>query len=207
VTRFRDPHGEDGNPEPTRAAKHATEKDAGFCKKLQQTKGLFAVLARNLCLAVAGVVLGAGSGCGTKASNFVKVSGVVTLDGAPLAGAKVTYYPSSGEAPALGITDGAGKFQLSTFDMKTLKSAEGALPGDYRVTVEMPAPAGRNPGSADGLEVGHIEREKAMTQKAARKASEVKVLHANYGDVSTTPLKQVIPPQGTVELNLTKTGT
>jgi hypothetical protein len=163
------------------------------------------VPARNLCLATLAAVF-LGVGCGSKANNFVKVSGIVTLDGAPLAGAKVTYYPSSGEAPAVGISDSAGRFQLSTFDLKTLKSNDGALPGDYRVTVEMPSPAGRNPGSSDGLRVGHIDREKAMA-KGGRKAPEVKVLHANYGDVSTTPLKQVVPPQGAVELKLTKNGT
>jgi hypothetical protein len=171
-------------------------------------KGPFAVPACNLCLATPAVLmLGACLGCGTKANNFFKVSGIVTLDGAPLPGAKVTYYPSLGEAPALGVTDSAGKFQLSTFDLKTLKSTDGALPGEYKVTVEMPSSAGRNPGSADGLEVGHIEREKAMASKGGRKATEVKVLHANYGDVATTPLKQVVPPQGAVKLKLTKSGT
>jgi hypothetical protein len=168
-------------------------------------KGPFAVPARNLCLPTLAAVL-LGVGCGSKANNFVKVSGIVTLDGAPVADAKVTYYPSSGEAPALGIADSAGRFQLSTFDLKSLKSNDGALPGEYRVTVEMPSPTGRDPGSPDGLRVGHIDREKAMA-KGGRKTTDVKVLHANYADVSTTPLKQVVPPPGTVELKLTKTGT
>ena len=96
------------------------------------------------------------SGCGAKASNTVKVSGIVTLDGVPLADAKVTYYPASGDAPPMGITNSAGRFELTTFDMKTLKSTDGALPGEYKVTVVMPTPAGRNPDSGDGLKTGHM---------------------------------------------------
>jgi hypothetical protein len=168
------------------------------------TNGSFATIARNLCLATLAIVwLGASSGCGTKASNFVKVSGLVTLEGAPIEGAKVTYYPSSGDAPSLGVTDAKGKFELSTFDMKTLKSTDGALPGEYKVTVEMPSPAGRSP--ADAMEGEHMKGRARPTP--AGKEKEAKVLHANYADVSKTPLKQVVPPQGAVELKLTKSGT
>ena len=163
-----------------------------------------AILTRSVGLAVLAVVwLGASCGCGTKASNFVKVSGVVMLEGVPLEGAKVTYYPSSGEAPSLGVTDAKGKFELSTFDMKTLKSADGALPGEYKVTVEIPSPAGRSP--ADAMEAEHMKGKGRPT--AAAKEKEARVLHANYADVSKTPLKQVVPPQGAVEFKLTKSGT
>jgi hypothetical protein len=159
------------------------------------------------CLAtLAALVFGAATGCGTKASNSVKVVGIVSLDGAPLEGAKVTYYPSSGDAPPMGVSDSSGRFELSTFDMKTRESTDGALPGEYKVTVEIPNPSGRNPGSPDGLEQGR-EREKASALKGAGKKKEPQVLHANYGDVSKTPLKQVVPPQGAVELKLTKSGT
>jgi hypothetical protein len=161
----------------------------------------------RLCWATLAIVLlGAASGCSSKATNFVKVSGIVTLEGVPLEGAKVTYYPASGDAPALGVTNRAGRFELSTFDLKTVKSSDGALPGEYKVTVELPSSGGRNPGGPESLEVGHIEREKAMA-KGGGKATDAKVLHANYGDVSKTPLKQVVPPQGAVELKLTKSGT
>jgi len=166
----------------------------------------FAILARSLGLATLAVVwLGASSGCGTKASNFVKVPGVVTLEGIPLEGAKVTYYPSSGDAPSLGVTDSRGRFELSTFEMKTLKSTDGALPGEYKVTVEMPSPAGRNPNSAEEMEAEHMKGR--ARPKGAGKEKEAKILHANYGDVSKTPLKQLVPPQGAVELKLTKSGT
>jgi hypothetical protein len=157
-------------------------------------------------LAVA--LLGAFSGCGAKAGKAVKVSGIVTLEGTPLAGAKVTYYPASGDAPPMAITDNAGRFELSTFDLKTRKSTEGALPGEYKVTVEMPPPsAGRNPASGDGLREGRMPKPKSAAQKGGGSAAEPKLLHANYADMAKTPLKQVVPPQGAVELKLTKNGT
>lgn len=168
---------------------------------------LFAVPARWSQATLAVVLLGAVCGCSTKASNAIKVSGTVTLDGVPLGGAKVTYYPSSGEAPATGFTDNAGRFTLSTFDLKTLQSMDGALPGDYKATVEMmPAPAGRNPANGEGLKAGHMRRP-TPSAKQDKGTPEAKLLPANYTDISKTPLKQVVPPQGPVDLKLTKSGT
>ena len=172
-------------------------------------KGRFSEPAPSLWFAtLTAVLLGSACGCGTQANHSVNVSGVVTLDGVPLPGAKVTYYPASGGSPALGVTDGAGKFELTTFDTKTLKSTNGALPGEYKVTVEMvPAAGGRNPGSVESIEAGHLARPKPSGQKGGGSAQEPKVLHANYTDVEKTPLKQMVPPQGAVELRLTKSGT
>jgi hypothetical protein len=151
-------------------------------------------------LALLAVVwLGAASGCGTKASDGVKVSGVVTLEGAPVERAKVTYNSSSGNAPAIGVTDSKGRFELTTFDMKTLKSIDGALPGEYKVTVEVQAPPGRSP--LEQMEADHMKGKTRGAQKANS------VLHDNYTDASKTPLKQTVPPQGAVELKLTKSGT
>jgi hypothetical protein len=149
------------------------------------------------------IMLGAAPGCGTKSSNYVKVSGLVTLEGVPLEGAKVTYCPASGEAPAMDVTNSAGRFNLKTFDLKTVKSSDGALPGEYKVTVEIPNPTGRTPDNPEAaLQSMHMKRTVAPAQK-----KEPKVLHPNYGDLSKTPLKQTVPPQGPVELKLMKDGT
>lgn len=163
--------------------------------------------ARLCWVTLAIVLLGISAGCSSKPSNLVKVSGIVTLDGAPLDGAKVTFYPSSGDAPPSAVTDSAGRFQLETFDMKTLKSSEGAAPGEYKVTVEIPTPAARNPDNPEAaLQAMHMKRGGPAAPKAAP-PKEAKVVHPNYTDVSKTPLKQVVPPQGPVELKLTKNGT
>lgn len=84
-------------------------------------------------------------GCGSGRPKTVPVTGVVTLDGKPIEGANVTFYPDTGEAtgttgqqkksdtasrPATGATDKDGKFTLKTFE-----PGDGALPGKYKVAI------------------------------------------------------------------------
>jgi Domain of unknown function (DUF6795) len=77
-------------------------------------------------LATFGVAL---SGCGPKYPETFPVTGTVTLDGKPVAGAAVVFTPEEGQQ-ATGTTDDSGRFELSTFQL-----ADGALPGTHRVTV------------------------------------------------------------------------
>lgn len=58
------------------------------------------------------------------------VSGVVTQGGAPVAGATVRFELADGSNASTGRTDDQGKYTLSTFS-----AGDGALAGDYRVTV------------------------------------------------------------------------
>lgn len=87
-------------------------------------------------LAVTSAVL---AGCGeTKPYGVVPVSGRVTLDGKPLADARVTFFPqrasetnTSESAPeAMGTTDADGRYQL-----KSVFDDEGAAPGRSRVVI------------------------------------------------------------------------
>ena len=57
------------------------------------------------------------------------ISGRVTIDGAPLTGAFVVFYPPSGRS-SNGRTDSAGRFTLRCFE-----EADGALLGTHQVTV------------------------------------------------------------------------
>jgi mannose-6-phosphate isomerase-like protein (cupin superfamily) len=88
----------------------------------------------------------------------VKVTGVLTLNGQPLAGATITLVPEKDGRPAAGRTDAEGRYTLSTF-----ANDDGAVPGRYRVTIGVPpdqrAPSKRtipqryaNPGTS-GLTV------------------------------------------------------
>ncbi|MCL2743463.1 MAG: carboxypeptidase-like regulatory domain-containing protein [Planctomycetaceae bacterium] len=75
------------------------------------------------------------SGCGTSAnlSGLVPGQGTVFYEGAPLAGATVTFHPvqqSEIERAASAITDSNGQFKLMT-----LQPNDGVLPGEYTVTV------------------------------------------------------------------------
>lgn len=61
---------------------------------------------------------------------MVKVSGTVTLDGEPVAGAHIRFSPEGKGTAAFAETDTRGRYQLRTYD-----PGDGAIPGDYRVSV------------------------------------------------------------------------
>ena len=56
----------------------------------------------------------------------IDVTGLVTLDGMPLADAMVVFTPTAGGTPASGKTDDTGRFEL----------ANGALLGEYVVDID-----------------------------------------------------------------------
>lgn len=78
-----------------------------------------------------------------------RVSGTVTLDGAPLAAGDITFMPAD---PASSSTAAAGKVVNGAYD---IPHAEGPMPGPYRVSissVEETAPpnaAKAQPGDGD----------------------------------------------------------
>ena len=89
-----------------------------------------------LCCALLGTL-----GCGT-GRNTATVSGRVTLDGAPLADARVNFQPT-GESKEPGIgsygrTNANGEYSLTLIDDK----GEGAIVGMHRVMIKA-VPAGR----------------------------------------------------------------
>lgn len=73
-------------------------------------------------------------GCGgaPQLEGLEKYSGVITLDGEPLAGASITLVPSTMALKGAGaVSDEKGKFVF-----QTLQAGDGVMPGDYRVTVQ-----------------------------------------------------------------------
>src|SRR5262245_38254316 len=79
--------------------------------------------AMNSCLSLAVLLAGCTTTTGPKTEP---VTGTVTLDGKPLAGAQVVFQPKSGGQAASGTTDAQGKFTLTTFNAK-----DGAAVGSY----------------------------------------------------------------------------
>lgn len=73
-------------------------------------------------------------GCGPPESDsdLVPVTGTVTLDGEPLAGATVSYDVARGTAGqgGTGTTDAEGKYKISHF-----RAGEGINPGEYTVSI------------------------------------------------------------------------
>lgn len=148
----------------------------------------------------------AGFGCGGK-DQPVRVEGVVTLDGAPLEGAIVSFLPDEkGGRFADATTAKDGSFRLSTY-----KRDDGALPGDYRVTVTLiPADDEEDEGKGKEDAPANEKAEDGMQMMAAmarvaaarQKALERSPVPALYRDGGRTPLRQIVPTQGKVILAL-----
>lgn len=83
---------------------------------------------RTLLLLVGAVCF---AGCGkSDLPELGEVSGVVTLDGAPLADAIITFTPSGAGRPSTARTDEDGHYELLY-----LADAPGALVGSHTVTI------------------------------------------------------------------------
>jgi hypothetical protein len=67
------------------------------------------------------------------------VAGVVTHKSAPVEGAIVKFERTDRAYGATGVTNQKGEFQLATF-----AAADGAVPGEYYVTIVKPPPADPN---------------------------------------------------------------
>jgi len=163
------------------------------------------------------------AGCG--GNGTVPVNGTVTLNGEPLANANVIFHSPEVGRPAVARTDANGSFALSSFG-----EADGALPGEYTVTIVALAEMPTTFANIDPMQDldGHIaegEEERLSTQDkpqvvegadgaprmemAAGQPSKKheSLIHENYTSVSKSPLKVSIPSYGPVELKLTEDGT
>jgi hypothetical protein len=160
----------------------------------------FGILAALLALV--------GAGCGNPTKP---VKGVLTLDGQPFEGAAVVFSPA-GESgsPAYGRTNKHGAFVLSTY-----KQGDGALPGDYRVVVSFQPTSDEARTllkNFDGDKASPQERQQVMKKmmglmgKYARDYAAGKTkpspIPAVYGDFTKTPLRQRVPVEGKVVLDL-----
>lgn len=176
------------------------------------------MFARNLLLAVITAVFGiAVSGCGGGAQKPVKVSGVVTLEGEPLSGVIVVFNPMKGSAsPASGKTDDKGEFDLTTKSFQ-----DGAVPGEYKVTITSPEESGgenndmkefgQNPNNPEMLKKIQEARSRQSAKAAGTESGPIqdaKGIHQNYTRIDKTPITITVPPpEGKAKINLKKSGT
>jgi len=125
-------------------------------------------------------------GCSPSEPAPVASKGIVkTKDGRPCDNALVVFHPLDtgrlNDAKPVAKTDGEGRFVLRTFS-----EDEGALPGEYAVTVSWPsknAKASKLSISGEGETVGTEQ------------------LKGGFGDPSK-PLKATIPNKGAPEISL-----
>jgi hypothetical protein len=145
-------------------------------------------------LALLGFVLIGCAGPGTKS-----VRGVVTLEGMPVAGATVLFMPDGqdGGRPASGFTSSDGEFRLMTY-----KPDDGALPGNYRVLIQITERA-KDPGEAQRAA---MERAKDKIEEKSLQKRRKPTLPEDYAKFETTPLRCTVPVSGSVTFNLKKGG-
>jgi hypothetical protein len=155
---------------------------------------------RCLRLSISLVLLATIVGCGQKPSG-IPVTGIVTIDGAPVGGATVTFTPVGGQGGvAVGMTDGSGRFNLSS------GAGSGALPGSYAVTITKLARPSDTASGPDPREMGpnitEEQRQKilegAQAQQTARKATDTgpASIPERYSSTETSGFAAVVEQGG-----------
>ena len=154
------------------------------------------------CGVLAAVLAAAGAGCGDQ-RRPVKVEGTVILDGKPLARATVYFGPIGDEgqvATALAGSDGV-------FRLTTINSGDGAVPGDYKVVVTISEPP-PDIEAAEGMTFAEMmaQYQKAMMARRKNPPKPPPTIPEVYTNETTTPLRQRVPPDGPVIIELRSTG-
>jgi hypothetical protein len=117
--------------------------------------------------------------------DLVPVSGLITLNGSPLSTAVVTYLGDFG-LPAVGETDQAGRYKLTTF------RDPGVLPGEYKVAISYMV-------SSDGEPQGRAARVARTRSKATLSAKEQ--LPPEYADLLRTTQRATVGVHGGTAFN------
>jgi hypothetical protein len=137
---------------------------------------------------VAGIVLLAclSSGCGSGRPATVPVKGTVTYQGEPVEGAAVVFFGAGRQATA--ETDAEGVFSLMTFEPN-----DGAIPGEYTITIAKME-------SAATPSEGDPGREPPKTSTTKPKS----LIPTKYGNPQESSLKETVtagaPNEFTFEL-------
>ncbi len=125
--------------------------------------------------------------------DTMPVTGVVTQEGLPVAGAKVVFAPTAvGLQAASGTTDLEGRFELTT-----LRAGDGAVPGSYNVGISKTKGAEPEAAIPEGLS------DEEATKRAAEKFYASKEALTATGKVKPKPAVELLP---TIYKNPAKSG-
>ena len=137
-------------------------------------------------LVTVGIVL---TGCSNSSRPpTYRVSGTVTMQEKPVAGAVITFVPTSNEgAAASAITDSEGKYALTTW-----QAGDGARPGEYRVKVSKQEQATVDPSKM--VQNLSIEEEQKIYVESKKPCPPAKSLvPSKYQDESSSGLSHTVP--------------
>lgn len=131
-------------------------------------------------------------GAGDSIQSESTVTGTVTLDGAPVEGATVTFRPEDASGSgAFGMTNAEGKYELNTST-----AVLGVEPGKYKVSVtKMEAAASDAPSEDDPSYGGAPKKEAAPKHLIPEKYSRIE---------SSGLTADVTPGENTIPLELKK---
>jgi hypothetical protein len=135
-------------------------------------------------------------GCGPSGAKPVKVTGKVNLNGKPVEGAEVTFLSTTGGRSASGKTESDGSFKLTT-----LKTGDGAVPGDYKVTVTKVS--SKSGGTTTDVASGQYGADYGAMMEAAATGNMSKVMNNDvpekYGKAADSGLKATVMANETNE--------
>ncbi len=147
------------------------------------------------------------AGCDSKHPATSPVVGKVSWRGKPVENATVTFSRGSkdiakGEV-AIGTTDAEGNFSLMTH-FAGQESANGAVPGDYEVTVskQVPPPGVTAEQYRAMVEAANkIGESGAMVPAGKRPPLLVELFPAHYSAAGKSRLKAAVPSAGSPDAN------
>ncbi len=138
-------------------------------------------------------------GCSGGKGGFATVSGVVTHNGAPVEGAKVTFHSTAEvegkKQPSYGaLTDSSGKYVIAA-----VGKDPGIPPGLYKVTVTKLEGKGIDT-TQEGIDAGQLEA-MASDTGAGAKGGPVNLLPKEYASPATTKLSATLEPGKNTDVN------
>ena len=142
-------------------------------------------LAPSILLTV-GIVL---TGCsGSSRPPTYPVTGTVTMQGKPVAGAAITFVPTGTEGEAASaITDSEGKYALTTW-----QAGDGARPGEYRVKVSKQEQQTVDPSKmVSNLSIE--EEQKIYVESKKPRPPAKSLVPSKYQDESSSGLSHTVP--------------
>lgn len=135
-----------------------------------------------LSMTLAAALAGCGGDRGDRPDTH-PVSGVIKFKGTPVEGANVTFAPvnASDGAAAFGVTGTDGRYELTTFE-----SGDGAVAGDYQVTVK----------KIDQPAAAQEESDDRTPDTGRRPAAPKNLLPAKYAAAATSGLTAGVTEDG-----------
>lgn len=128
-------------------------------------------------------------GCGNSADRpeLAPVSGKVTFNNTPVAGATVSFWTENAARAASGTTDAEGKYRLTSFEI-----GDGAIPGEHTITIaKQDVAANVSSATADDPSAGYGEAMEAAAKGTTAKIAK-DALPANYANQATSGLKRTV---------------